>query len=370
MFENFFKRKSNYFVGVDFGSSTVKIIELSFKDQKIRLENYGWVDLNNFENSLIGKLESQNNYLEKLQICLKELQKQMKLKAKGVYVSLPAYNGLVNLVEFPEMKKEELEKAIQFEARKYIPASLDEIALDWDILPESDEPLALDKNNSSPAPSASHKNKILLVAAPKKEVIRYGNIVRSAGLEVNAIELETFSMARALVGEDRGTFIIIDMGSNSTNIVLVDKGTVRTNRNIDTGGSEITNTIADSLNISKQRADSMKKEDKDLINSKDVPLAIPALDLISNEIKRIVTAYKEKIGEVRIDGIILSGGSGRMKGLDQYFYKTLGIKAVIGNPWRKISYDQKLEPLIDKIRISFTVAIGLAFRGIEENKKN
>lgn len=356
MFDNLFKFKSNYFAGVDFGSSTIKIVELCIKDQKIHLENYGWVDLNDPESGVFRKMESQTNYLNKLEVCLRELQNQMKLKAKGVYVSLPAYNGLVNLVEFPKMEKDELEKAVQFEARKYIPASLEEIALDWDVIPE-------EANDSK-------KDKILLVAAPKREVIKYGNIVKSAGLEVNAIELETFSMARALVGDDRGTFIIIDMGASSTNIVLIEKGTVRANRNIDTGGKEITNTIAESLNISKQRADVMKKEDKDLINSKEMPLSLPALDLVANEIGRIVAAFKEKNSDSRIDGIILSGGSGKMKGLDQYLARATGIKTDIGNPWRKVSYDQKLEPLIDKIKISFTVALGLAFRGIEENRKS
>lgn len=363
MFENIFKFKSSYFTGVDFGSSTVKIIELSFKDKKINLENYGWVDLNSLDSLVFNKMDSSPDYASKLQVCLIELKKKLKLKSKSVYVSLPAYNGLVTTVEFPDMKKEELEKAIQFEARKYIPASLDEVAIDWAIISDKG------KDSGKLSENAGGKNKILLVAAPKKEVIKYGNTVRAAGLEVSAIELETFSLARALIGDDLGTFLIIDIGANATNIVLVEKGTVRVSRNIDTGGNEITATIAESMKISKQRAEALKKEDKDLINSKEVPLSISALDMITNEANRIVNAYKEKNKEARFDGIILSGGSGKLKGLDQYFSRTVGIKAYVGNPWRRVTYDKSLEPFIDQMKISFSVALGLAFRGIEENKK-
>lgn len=363
MLENLFKFGSKYFVGVDFGSSTIKIVELSFKDKKIRLENYAWADLNSLESVVSKKNDSQPKYINKLQVCLQELKKKIKLKSKSVYVSLPAYNGLVTMVEFPVMKQDELEKAVQFEARKYIPASLDEVAIDWTIIP------GLAKAPAKPSESSEGKNKVLLVAAPKKEVIKYGNIIRSVGLEVNSIELETFSLSRALVGSDLGTFLIIDIGSNATNIVLVDKGTVRVSRNIDTGGNEITGTIADSLKISKQRAEAMKKEGEDIINGKEVSLPIPALEMIANETNRIVSAYKEKNIDLRFDGIILSGGSAKLKGLDQYFSQKIGIKTDVGNPWRRIIYDQKLESFIDKARTSFSVALGLALRGIEETKK-
>ena len=103
--------------------------------------------------------------------------------------------------------------------------------------------------------SQQKKNKILLVAAPKKEIQRYEHLASGVDLSVSAIELETFSIARSLVGDDTGSFFIIDIGARVANIILIEKGIVRANRTIDAGGNEITAAIADSMNISRQRAE-------------------------------------------------------------------------------------------------------------------
>jgi type IV pilus assembly protein PilM len=91
--------------------------------------------------------------------------------------------------------------------------------------------------------------------------------------------------------------------------------------------------------------------------------------MIANESLRIINAFKEKKGgNSRIDSIILSGGSSKLKGIDQYFSQKIGIQARIGNPWSKVAYDEKINPFVEKMGTSFSVALGLAFRGIEKLK--
>lgn len=377
MFKMFGSRK-NYSIGVDFGTSAIKIVELSFKNQKTYLENYGWVDLGLVSASSVTKpiAEAKNSYDKKLQKYLQKLIKSMKLKSRGAYISLPGSSGLVVLINFPAMSDEELEEAVKFEAKKYIPNSLDEVAIDWEIVGEKedseDQGEASPKENSEKIDIITKEKEVLLVAAPKKEVVRCGSIVKDSGLDVRNVELEIFSMVRATVGNDSGCSLIVDIGSQMTNIVLVEKGIIKVNRNVEGGGNEVTRSIAESLNISNQRAEELKKENKDLLSSREMSLVIPVLDMITNESLRIVNAYKAKRGEnSRIDSIILSGGSSKLKGLDQYFSQKIGIQARIGNPWSKVAYDEKITPFVEKMGTSFSVALGLAFRGIEElrNKK-
>jgi len=179
--------------------------------------------------------------------------------------------------------------------------------------------------------------------------------------EVNAIELETFSIARSLVGDDVGNFFIIDIGSRATNIILLEKGVVSVNRNIDAGGNEITTAISDSMRISRQRAETFKKGDKDLINSKESALIVPVLELIASESKRIINAHKEKNKDLRIDSVFLSGGTSKMKGLEEYFSRSLDMPVVLGN--------DNVKPLIGQLGASFSVALGLALRGVEEYRR-
>ena len=366
---NFFK-KQNYFLGVDFGTSALKVVEFSFSKQRTHLVNYGWVDFSSGENNKGiykgSKLRLQGGYLQK---CLKELFKKMPLKSKQAYVSMAGFNGLVALIELPNMKKDELDQAVKFEAHKYIPASLDEVFLSWDIVSrENSEKSKLIKKIGKNS-NASEKVKILLVAALKEEVLKYEKLISGSGLEMKALELVMFSMVRSLVGGDLGNFIIIDIGARNSNIILTEKGVVKINRSVDMGGNEITKTIAESMNISRQRAESLKRQKKDIFNSREGMMLLPSLELIAKEAQRIIKSYESRNEKTHIDSVILSGGTAKLIGIDAYFSKVLGIKAVVGNPWSRIDFDKSLGSQIKEMGPSFSVAVGLALRGVEEYQR-
>lgn len=366
MFE-IFKTKTKSFIGIDFATSSIKVVELSYGDQHVCLENYGVVDLNFGENAQKAADGSLSSYDQKINSALKKLIEKMKLRhGSQAHVSIPGFSGIITIIELPEMAQDELTKAIQFEAHKYIPSSLDEVVMSWEIIDHVADGQSVDSQKNE---GRAKKIKVLLVAAPKKEIEHYDKLVSGATFEVNAIEMETFSIARSLVGDDDGTFFIIDIGSRSTNMILVQKGIVMVNRNIDAGGNEITNTIADSMNISKQRADIFKKSKKDLLNNKESSLTIPVLELVASESRRILSAFMEKNKGVRIDGIILSGGTSKMQGIEEYFSRSLEMPVTLGNPWKRIIVSDDKLPLTLELGASFSVAIGLALRGMEEYKK-
>lgn len=348
-----------YFVGVDFGTSAIKIVELSYKANKIYLENYGWVETGYSSNGEKDNSGPESSFDQKMKAYLRELIKRMDLQTKAAAVSIPAYNGLINLVEFPEMKNEDLEQAVQFEARKHIPIPLDEIALSWEVA---------GKNANDPK---NKKIQIMMVAAPKKEITRYEDLIKDGGMSTAFMELETFSLVRSIIGDDASTFIVVDIGARTTNIILTEGGVIKVNRNIDSGGHDVTSAISDSMNISRQRAESLKKEKKDILEGSNLSMVIPSIEMISNEITRIIGAYQEKNRDKKIDAVILSGGSAKIPGLDQYFFKMLGIKTAIGNPWRKIIINPKLEDFVKKeMGTSYSVAIGLAMSGIETYQRS
>jgi type IV pilus assembly protein PilM len=352
-----FGGKAKRFLGIDFGTSAVKVVELTLRGGKVYLENYGWADFDFF----VKNNSNFQSYEEKIKICLKNLTERMKVKPKSAYVSIPGFIGLISLIDFPNMSREEINKAINFEAHKYVPASLKDVSVAWDIV-DRKENLASEENGS--------RIQVLMVVVPKKEVIRCENIVKYSDLDIGAIELETFSIARSLVGDDLGNFLIIDIGSRACNIILVEKGIVKVNRNIGSGGNEITSAIAESMNISPERAEILKKQGKDFINSKESMIIFPALEMISSEAARVVSAYKDKIGNVKIDAAILSGGTAKLKGIDTYFSKTLNIETIVGDPWKKIVVNEKILPTVRTLGTTFSAAIGLALKGVEEYKNN
>ncbi len=357
--------KKNYFLGVDFGTSALKIVELSFKNQRSHLENYGWVGFGYNENKGSAKVQS---YEERIKAAGRQLIERMEPKSKAAYIAMPGFSGLITLIDFPEMRKEELEQAIAFEAKKYIPTPLEEVAISWDIVTKKNPSLLLEKAGELNA--GPQRIQVLLVAAPKREVARYENLARGSGLEIKAIELETFSLVRSLVGDDLGCFLIIDIGASACNIILVEKGIVRVNRNIDVGGDQITNIVAENMNISRQRAEDLKRQGRDFLNSRESAIVLPALESVTGEAMRIIGAYQEKNKEARMDGIILSGGTAGLKGITDYFTRVMGIKTIVGNPWKRVIFNEKLASAVEKMGPSFSVALGLALRGVEEYKRN
>ncbi len=349
------------YLGVDFGTSSIKVVELGVDKHEPVLLNYGEVSLSLLETARSG---DQGNYDAQITIFLRALLDRVKPTTKEVYVAMPAFIGLIALVEFPKMSEAELQEAIQFEAHKYIPSPLEDIALSWEVVGEhADTSTEGEARNSS-------KLEVLLVAALNKEVERYESYIRAVGYDMQLLELETFSMVRSTVHELKDPYLVIDIGSRATNFIFVENGLVKMSRNLDAGGRDVTRTIMDGLSISYDRAETLKRSEKDFLNQPESRLTFLTLELIANEGKRILEARHAKNPQApAVRGIILSGGTAGMTGLAQYYSALFGLPVTIAEPWRGVRYDQKLQGAIGRMGTSYSVALGLALRGIEREKQ-
>lgn len=351
--------RKNLYLGVDIGTSAVKVVELKVDGGVPTLTNYAWMSTEN--------LKDGENYENVLSKCLAKMIKTADFKSKEVNIAVPSFGGLITLLEFPSSIRNDLAQAIKFEAYKYVPTPMEEVVLSWDIVGEDDKEGQIKKNfsqensekNGNAAPG---KIQVMLVAASKNKVFGCENLVKNAGLDLRGIEIESFSMARSLIGNDQGNFIILDIGSRICNIILVEKGIIKVNRNIDAGGKDITRIIAQNMGVSEERAENMKMTGKDFF-SKDSGMVFPVLESIAGEVSRAINSYYKSDGKSKIDAVILSGGTANFFGIDKYFSEKLGIKSVVGNPFSRLNYDKKLESIVGKMGTQFSVAIGLALKG-------
>lgn len=342
------------FLGIDFGTSSIKAVELRIENGKVLLSNYAEIDLTAVEKDAEG---DQGSYDARVTTYLRALLERLQPKTKEVYIAMPAFIGLVALAEFPKMSEKELEEAIQFEAHKYIPSPLEEVALSWEIVGETLVPGADAKDQRG------GKVEVLLVAALNKEVERYESYIKSVGYSMQLLELETFSMVRSVVDGDPGVFLVVDIGSRATNFVLVENGLVKISRNLDVGGRDVTRTLTDGLGIAEERAEALKKSGKDYLNTPGTKLIFPSLEAIGSEMGRIVSMHQSKHPDRPIDGIILSGGTAGLTGLASYYSGLLGLPVSIGNPWERVGYAAEVKDAIERMGTSFSVALGLAMQG-------
>jgi len=340
-----------YFLGVDFGTASIKVVEFSVEDDQPKLVNYGQVSLEGFEKKEVQK--EDYSYDDKVVTYLRTLLKNMKPKGESSYVAMPAFTGLISLVEFPLMEESELQNAVRFEAHKYIPSPLEDIALSWEVVSVRN------------TPDSGEKMEVLLVAALNKEVSRYEKYIADVGRTLNFLELETFSLVRSIVGNEMGLFLIIDIGSRATNLILVDNGVVKISRNIDAGGKDITRVLAEGFNVTSERAEIMKKSGKDFFSSPETTLTFPSLQAIVNEAERMLISYQVRYPGGQCQRVFLSGGTAQFTGLTEYYSRVLKVPVVIGDPWKNVKYDPILEQKIREFGTSFSVAIGLALSGTD-----
>lgn len=350
--------KQKYFLGVDFGLTSIKVVELKIEGGVAMLVNFGVADVRE-EDLSSGSAERVTQDFRRTQY-LAALLEKMQTHTREAFVSIPGSSGLIAVVEFPKMNPEELADAVGFEAHKYVPIDINEVTLSWDIL----RPLKKEGTQEHPM------EMVLLVAALKKDVEKTATAIQRVGYTVGAMELETFSLARSLVDGESGTHLIIDIGFRVSNLVLVSSGEVRMNRTVDVGGNDITKTIMDGMNISFDRAEALKKE-RDFFHQNEIPLTFPTVETLMSEVRRIITAFEQQKGSQKIDSLVLSGGTSALPGFAAYCQEQLNVPAVMGDPWKRVQYDrEKLsESAMQDMRGLLTIALGLALRGGEAKKK-
>ncbi|NTW13954.1 MAG: type IV pilus assembly protein PilM [Candidatus Moranbacteria bacterium] len=341
------------FLGVDFGTESIKAVELGVRGGKPFVSNYGEALLFSGQ----GKNTATRSLREEIAIRFRSLLDRMHPDTNEVCISMPSFLGLISLIDFPEMTEAELEEAVQFEARKYIPSPLEDVALSWEAVG--------DTHDSEKA----KKTEVLLVAALNKDVHQYESYVNVVGYDMKLLELETFSIARSLAGNEPDPVLVVDIGARAANLILVENGFPKKSRSIDSGGRDITRTLAESLNISIDRADEMKKSGKDFLNAKDIAIIFPPVETIVSEAKRMIVSWEEKRPSRTVKKLILSGGTGRLAGLVEYTSKKVGVPVVIGNPFEGVSVPSELDAQIDQLGASFSAAIGLALYGIRSAEK-
>jgi len=378
-----FSSRSYSYLGIDFDSSSVKVVELKNENGRPRLVTYGYFD------KQTDKTKMDQDGRDALEIA--KLVKQVCYKSKTTTTktisSLPAFSVFSSILSLPPMSKKELSSAIEWEAKKVIPLPLQDMILDWKVLDDVPDISIGDKKDTQDLPEdlaesngekkkflkiSSNKKvkniRILLTAAPKDLVKKYISIFKAAGLSLLSLDTEAFALVRSLVGNDRSPLMIVDIGSIVTNISTVVGGIPILNRSIDVGGLTITKAISNSLNVTLNRAEQFKYDigmNPDRSGQGSVPKTIEStLTPLVDEIKYSLNLYHNQ-GQKNIEKIILTGGSSLLLNLPEYLSKTLDLKVFRGDPWARIIYPEELKSVLDEIGPRYSVAIGLAMRDIQ-----
>ena len=341
--------RSRKILGVDLGSTSIKLVELSKKGRFPVLSTYGYIE-RPLEKSL-RLTENAKDAIPKMVSLLKRLYKTSGASSYEVVTALPNFAVFNSTIIVPAMKTKELQAAIVWEAKKFIPLPIEDVILDWKII-------------ETVVTEGIQKYRILLTVAAKELVKKYMEVFGEADLKLLALETEAFALARSLIGKDPSPVMIVDASAISTDIIVVERGIPILNRSIDVGGVILTRAIANALGVDFKRADQFKR-DVGMSGESKVPKLIETIiKPIVDEANYSLNLYQSQVKKT-IEKIILSGGSAFLPNFDNYLAKTLNLKVIVGDPWARIAYPADLKPALEEVAPRFAVAIGLALRELE-----
>lgn len=357
MFKFPFGLSSKNVLGIDIGTFSIKIVELSKKRERTALENYGEVTTRQIGSTSFrtGFNSGSNSFeLSNKEIAqgIQAILYEAKMHSKSVTFSVPDFSSFFTSFELPQMTKEELPKAINFEAKQHIPLPLSEVVLDWQTI----------DNKSNP----QMPYKVILVAVPKEVISQYQEIGRVCGLNVLALEAEVFGLIRSLLRQGGQVIILVDIGAQSTTVNVVEDKILRMSHSFDVGGSVLTEDIANVQNIDFWDAEDIKKKEKvdPVSNQPNSKALISRLDLILAEIDKISQTFYQREGK-EADAVFLAGSTSLLPGLKEYFALKLNKQIIIGDPFANMFYPQILTPALKEIGPSYAIATGMALRGLE-----
>ncbi|PYQ15575.1 MAG: pilus assembly protein PilM, partial [Acidobacteria bacterium] len=280
-----------------------------------------------------------------------------KIKTNDVATSVSGNAVIVKKISLPQMTPEELAESIHWEAEQYIPFDIQDVSLDYEVVEGGGSGGNMD---------------VLLVAVKKDKIGDYTSAISQAGKNPQVVDVDVFALQNCYevnYGIDAGRVVaLLNVGASIMNINIIKGGTSIFNRDIAVGGNQYTDAIQKDLNLSFDQAEALKKGTRvEGANPESLPPILQAVsENIALEIQKTFDFFKATSSEDRIDRMFLSGGTAKVKGLQELLADRFDAGVELLNPFNSVTYNpREFDPdFISDIGPSAAIAVGLAARKV------
>jgi len=361
LFGSFFKKETSV-LGIDIGSSAIKVVQIRKKRGRAVLETYGELALGPYGSIEVGRAVSLPQ--EKTVEAIKDILREAKTTTLVCGTALPLSSSLITFITVPDVPEKQLGEVVAIEARKYIPVPLNEVLLDWSVIPK-EETYVTDEDVSKTEKKGSD---VLVVAIHNEYLNSYQAIMAGSALTPSFYEIEIFSAIRAVLDQGLSTNMIIDFGARSTKLYIVERGILRTAHIINKGSQDITLALSKAMSVPVSEAESMKRtfglkggpEYKELTE-----IITVNLDYIFYEANATLLNYQKKYAK-NISKVVLTGGGVLLKGFVDIAKISFQTDVVYADPFGKLETPAFLAEEFADAGPEFAVAIGAALRRLAE----
>lgn len=349
-----FKARTKALVGVDIGSSYVKLLGLSRHGGGFRVDAFSLVHLP--EGAVI------DNNVQDVPVVAEALEKGLRLsnlRNKLAATSVPASLVILKTLEFSNaFTEDELEDQIKVEADQFIPYPLDEVAIDFQVQGES--------------PDTPGLNEVLLVACRQDSVQSREDAVNGAGMKCEVVDVDTYAVERVyellapqheLEGQTVG---LVDIGSSSMTLYVLENGEVIYSREQAFGGNDLTHNLTQLSDLGPDEVERAKKNGElpeELVRD----YVEPFKQTTAQQISRSLQFYYSSGTQGELEMLLLMGGVAALPGIAHTVTQELGLKAAVADPFAGMTLDNRINRAkFDIEAASLVLACGLALRSFAE----
>lgn len=317
--------KKQTFVGIDIGHHAIKAVQVDRAGSGFKISRIGWVRTP--EESVKEGVVIDATAVG---MAIKQLLRESHISATAACIAVAGGSVVVRTVRIPKMPEATLRKSIKYEAGRYVPSSVEDSYIEFEIVGDADE----------------NQMDVLIVAAPKDIVESRIKACEAAGLDVEIVDVEAFAAYRALLESDPSnayqgkTVAIVDIGGSTTSMSVITDGAFSMARSLSQGGRTWTDALKNYFRLSEEDAESGKAQlDLSELTSDEQPrenpplrVVQPLIDDLIREVRRSLNYFQSQAqeggGGKAVDTVVLSGGAAKLPGLANYFAHKLGIPTV------------------------------------------
>ncbi|MBU0660853.1 type IV pilus assembly protein PilM [Patescibacteria group bacterium] len=356
-------QKTEGSVGVDIGAHGIKLVELHKAKGRPQLWTYAVVKQSMPIHHMFLAPEKHipgNNQLstemmtevDNYAALLARAVKEANITTSRVTASLPVSQVFHTLITLPIVPEKELSHHVAAKVEKMLPMPIEDMQIVHQLV-ESEE-------------KKEQYLRVLVTAAPKKLITFYTNIFGKAGLHLEELETEAFALERSLVGTDKATVMVIDIGVDRTNFFIIDGGVPITHRSIHIGGKEFDTVLSQVFQVDSSYVEQIKKDMSHYDQMLAPELFQAVMAPMLKEIEYSIDLFMHQLGneQKRVEKIILTGGGCLANPIISLIKQAFPVNVFVGDPWARVVYQQGLKRVLDDIGPRMSVSIGLAMRHI------
>ncbi|PLX75451.1 MAG: pilus assembly protein PilM [Desulfuromonas sp.] len=344
-------QKKKDLIGIDIGSSAVKIVHLKESKGRFELATLG-MSLLPPEAIVDNAIMDSSTIVE----VVKGLVESLKIKTKNVATSISGHSVIIRKIQMPIMTEEEMESSIKWEAEQYIPFEISEVNLDF-------QQLGPDENDNSMV-------NVILVAAKKDFVNDYVALFKECGLEPLVMDIDCFAVENVFETSygmaEEEVVALIDMGASSMNVNVLKNGASVFTRDIQVGGNVYNEEIQKRLGVDGETADKLKfgTEVDDIEPERVSEIIEDATENLAQELQRSIDFFAATTADEKVQKVYITGGVSKIPSVKPALESRLGVAVEHIDPWRQIAHNEKdFDPeYLNTMGPVYTVAVGLAMR--------